>query len=84
MGEPNLHRRGELVGDPAHGVGAQHQQLSPARHQRQGLGREELAGLVPPAGPLELLHGGEVDRPQQAVCRMQPAEALPDGLVTNR
>jgi hypothetical protein len=46
-----------------------------------GFGRQQLARLVPPAGPLELLHAGEVDRARQAVCRVQPAEAVPDGLV---
>lgn len=72
-----LDRRGELV----HRVGAENDQLGAGGLEGRGLSREDRAGLVPLATALELLDAGEVERPQEAVGRMQTAEPVTDLLI---
>jgi hypothetical protein len=48
------------------------------------LAGEQLTRLVPAARALQLLDPGEVNEAHQTVGRMEPAEAVAHGLVTNR
>src|SRR6185437_15654889 len=58
-----------------HGVGGEPDELGPRRREALGAGGQQVAGLMPLAGALHRLDGGEVDRVQQDRGRVQAAEA---------
>jgi len=69
------------IGHLVHRVGAQHQQLGAGSLERPGGVGQRRRRLVPACLLLQPFDLGEVERVQQAACRVEAAEPVSDQLV---